>query len=67
MTASVRTFDNQDLFHFMGAAAVFAAARETGLLAALLEGAATPEQHAGRLGLDPRFTTRILDVLDAQG
>lgn len=70
MTASVRTFGDRDLFHFMGAAA-FAAARETGLLAALLAallaGAATPEQHAGRLGLYPRFTTRILDVLVALG
>ena len=67
MTESVRTLADQDLLHFVGAAAAFAAARETGLLAALLEGAATPERHASRLGLDPRFTTRILDVLAALG
>lgn len=64
---TVRTFGGLDLPHFMGAAAAFAAARETGLLAALLAGAATPEEHAAFLGLDPRFTTRILDVLAALG
>lgn len=64
---NVRTLGGLDLPHFMGAAAAFAAARETGLLAALLAGAATPEEHAASLGLNPRFTTRMLDVLATLG
>src|SRR5438270_11229904 len=50
-----------------GAAAAICAAAETGLLAAILDGAASPARHAARLGLDERAAGAVLEVLVAFG
>ncbi len=48
-------------------AAALGAALETKLLPALIEAPRTPLEHARALGLDPRATERVLDVLVAFG
>jgi ubiquinone/menaquinone biosynthesis C-methylase UbiE len=56
-----------DLPMFAGASGALLAAHEGGLIQALMSGAELPEEHARRLGLDPRATALVLDVLAALG
>ncbi len=51
----------------LGVAAALGAAGETRLLAELVRRPATAAEHAAELGLDPRATAHVLDVLAAAG
>jgi len=56
-----------DLFDLAAVAAAIAAAHRSGLLEAVLSGPGTAAEQADRLGLEPRATAAVLDVLAAHG
>lgn len=56
-----------DLFELGGIAAALIAAYQGGLLQALLNGCTTPATYAQELGLSPRATRHVLDILVSVG
>jgi len=53
--------------YYLSMSAALGAAVQTGLLTSLLANRRTPAEHARAIGLDPRATERVVDVLVAFG